>query len=315
MKVAIFFDGKNFHAGWRSRGGGVRVDFDRLARWLVDQAGRGELWSATYYTGIETGERADEDGQRKLSAFLDILELVPGFFVRRFARRDVSNTCNDCGAENHYSHEKGVDTSLVADIILTAARGLADVVVLVSGDADLLPAVEGARGLGAKVYVATWGGLGLSQRLRRAAFDHIDLLGGMPSFQDASARDAAPRDATPPTASDEDAAATEATEGDAITEGDAPAPSPAQARDRVIDELARAEEWFDGGYVGLNYFLTRWKSPVMPADPDHRRRLLYELVDEDAVEIYEIDGNMAVRALDTEEDGDSDSDSAPGEVG
>ena len=291
MKVAIFFDGKNFHAGWRSRGGGVRVDFDQLARWLVGQVGSGEFWSATYYTGVETGERADDDGQRKLSAFLGILELVPGFFVKRFARRDVNSSCNECGAENHSSHEKGVDTSLVADIILTTARGLTDVVVLVSGDADLLPAVESARDLGAKVYVATWGGLGLSQRLRRAAFDHIDLLEGMPFFQDADPCDAPP-----------------ATAPEAITEDDAP--SAAMARDRVIDELTRAEEWFDGGYVGLNYFLTRWKSPVMPTDPDHRRRLLYELVDEGAVEIYEIDGNMAVHALATKED----SDGAPGEV-
>jgi len=279
MRVAIFFDGKNFHAGWRSRGGGARVDFARLAAWLVERAGPGALWSATYYTGVESGDRAEEDGQRKLSSFLDMIEVLPGFFVRRFHRRSLSSTCDACGAESHYSHEKGVDTALVADVLLTAARGVADVVVLVSGDADLLPAVNGARDLGAKVFVSTWGGMGLSQRLRRAAFDHIDLLDGLARFQD---RDGAP-DAAPD------------------APGDA-APDAEAERAQVLDELARAEEWFDGGYVGLNYFLTRWKSPTMSPNPDHRRRLLYELVDAGAVEIYEIDGNMAVRALAPEDE-------------
>ena len=64
---------------------------------------------------------------------------------------------------------------MVADMLRLAAVGAFDILVLMSGDADHAPAVEGVRALGRQAYVATWGGIGLSRRIRRAAFDHIDL--------------------------------------------------------------------------------------------------------------------------------------------
>ena len=56
MRVAIFFDGKNFHAGYRARAsGGLRIDFPRMAQWLVERAGGSTLWAAHYYTGVVRG--------------------------------------------------------------------------------------------------------------------------------------------------------------------------------------------------------------------------------------------------------------------
>lgn len=71
---------------------------------------------------------------------------------------------------------------MVADMLSLAAVGGLDVAVLVSGDADHAPAVEGARGLGKKVIVATWGRYGLSSRITKAAFSHIDLSAGVELF-------------------------------------------------------------------------------------------------------------------------------------
>ena len=53
MRVALFFDGKNFYSGWRDAANGRRIDFVRLSEWLVKRAGGTYLWGAHYYTGVE----------------------------------------------------------------------------------------------------------------------------------------------------------------------------------------------------------------------------------------------------------------------
>lgn len=293
MRVAIFFDGKNFHAGWRSQADGVRVDFPALAAWLVEKTGGSSLWSANYYTGVEYGERADDDGQRKLASFLNMLDLQPGYFVQRFPRRMTSSVCESCGAESRYTQEKEVDTTLVADMVRTAGLGAADIFVLVSGDTDHAPAIEAVRALGRQAYVATWGGFGLSGRLRGAAFDHVDLLEGISRFTD----DSEPSPESPGDAGRSDGFEVIA-EGplvDGVVDGGSPVNTDAHAQ--IARELRRAEEWFEGGYVGLNYFLTRWKSPVLDSSPEVRRKLLHQLAEEGLVDIYEVDGAMAVRSM------------------
>ena len=58
MKVALFFDGKNFYSGWRERASRQPLDFTALSRWLVRRVGGDILWGSYYYTGIETGPSA-----------------------------------------------------------------------------------------------------------------------------------------------------------------------------------------------------------------------------------------------------------------
>jgi uncharacterized LabA/DUF88 family protein len=179
-----FFDGKNFHSGWRDEASGRRLTFPKLSKWLVERVGGSLLWGAYYYTGIEMGPASVTEGQKKLAGFLDMLELQPGFFVKRFPRKTTMFQCAACGAENRYTQEKEVDTTMVADMLRLAAVGAFDVLVLVSGDSDHAPAVEGVRAIGRQAYVSTWGRAGLSARLRKAAFDHIDLMEGLSSFED-----------------------------------------------------------------------------------------------------------------------------------
>ena len=158
MRVAIFIDGKNFYAGWKDRAGGRRIDFGEMARWVVTRAGGQALWGAYYYTGVETGPAASTEGQLKLTGFLDMLEMQPGFFVERFPRKANTFQCAACGAENRYTQEKEVDTTMVADMLRFAAVDAFDVLVLMSGDADYAPAIEGVRAIGKQAFVATWGG-------------------------------------------------------------------------------------------------------------------------------------------------------------
>ena len=267
MRVSLFFDGKNFYSGWRDAANGRRIDFVRLSEWLVKRSGGTYLWGAHYYTGVEptTSQPAGEP-QQKLAGFLDVLETQPGYFVYRFPRKTHKVSCQKCSSEIRYTHEKEVDTTMVADMLRYAAVNAFDICVLMSGDADYAPAVEGVRALGKQVWVASWGGAGVSQRVRRAAFDHIDLLEGLSFFERAGTREGNPKTTNLKPMTPEERA---------------------HAHGLFLDELKVAEERFDGGYVGLGYFVSRWRSTSLDPSPDVRRRILDELVAAGRVEIYE----------------------------
>lgn len=292
MRVSIFFDGKNFYAGWREQAYGQRLQFTRLARWLVQRVNGSTLVGCDYYTGVETGEEANSDGQKKLAGFLDMLELQPGYFVHRFPRKTRTFRCAECGAENRFSQEKEVDTAMVADMVRLAAVNAFDIMILVSGDADYSSAVEAVRQFGKVVYVVSWGGTGLSFQLRKVAFDHIDLLEGLADFED----NTPPWTPPDPTAS----GANPLAEGE---DGEFPSPSPSGSlpappqdlADVFVEQLRLAEASFKGGYVGANYFVTRWKGPGFDASSYDKRRVLDHLVKEEIVDLYEVDGNKALR--------------------
>ncbi len=356
MRVCIFFDGKNFHSGWRDEASGRRLTFPKLSKWLVERVGGSLLWGAYYYTGIEMGPASVTEGQKKLAGFLDMLELQPGFFVKRFPRKTTMFQCANCGAENRYTQEKEVDTTMVADMLRLAAVGAFDVLVLVSGDSDHAPAIEGVRAIGRQAYVSTWGRAGLSARLRKAAFDHIDLMEGLSFFEDSdgalppvppapepryTTEDLPPTtpavllNASPvvslaaPVASSKDSSSlvpsvlpaplvsmgTSLGEDEtneqqsqhennvvfaasaAFVAGANPSYEPTEEEVYFIEELRAAERRLRNGYVGANYFVTRWQSSRLDPSPDARRRMLEHLVTTGLIEVYHaVDGNAALRA-------------------
>ena len=70
--------------------------------------------------------------------------------------------------------EKGIDVVLALDLAFGAANGQFDVVVLFSGDSDLLPALERAHSLGVSCEVAAWRGGGRRQpRKSYIAWEHL----------------------------------------------------------------------------------------------------------------------------------------------
>lgn len=302
MRVALFIDGKNFYAGWKDKAGGRRIDFREMASWLVHRAGGSSLWGAYYYTGVETGPGASSEGQLKLTGFLDMLEMQPGFFVERFPRRTQSFICANCGCENRYTQEKEVDTTMVADMLRFAAVDAFDILVLMSGDADHAPAVEGVRAIGKQAHVATWGGAGLSSRIRRVAFDHIDLLEGLPHFGRID-------EGIPPSGPCSSVLADLVSPSSRAfvrvdSEGREPPSEPPtpQTRTLFLEELRRAQDKFHGGYVGANYFVTRWASEALADNPETRRRVLDALVLDGLIEVYDApDGKKAIRVRDGQE--------------
>jgi uncharacterized LabA/DUF88 family protein len=285
MRVALFFDGKNFYSGWREAAKGCRIDFARLADWLVHKAHGQTLWGAYYYTGIDdTTQQGPTDAQQKLAGFLDMLETQPGFFVHTFKRKVGSITCADCGSENRYVLEKEVDTTMVANMVQMAAQNSFDALVLMSGDADYAPAIKAVRQFGKQAFIASWGGTGVSKRIRSAAFGHIDMLEGLEQFKREPGPD---EDSHSPYVNDHESNLEIST----VT-GDI-------SMDSFLAELQQAQNKFSGGYVGLGYFLTRWRSAHLDTTPDNRRMVLDKLLAKGFVETYNApDGALAIRVSD-----------------
>lgn len=298
MRTALFFDGKNFYSAWRDQTNRQPLDFVKLSHWLVAEAGGSRLWAAHYYTGIESGAEADSPGQQSLSRFLDWLDEEPGYFVQRLPRRVRSLTCDHCNEAVRYTEEKEVDTTLVADLVRLAAINAYDIAVLISGDGDFASALEATRALGKQTYIATWGKAGLSSRLRRAAYHHLDLLDGLPIFgKDFAPPRPAPRpDPTPPVAAAL-SLPTLASAAAAVGAQELDAELPEHLA-HFLDELRRAEGHFRdrGGYLGANYFVTRWVSDYLPPSLDTRREYLTTLESLGRLEVYETEsGDRAIR--------------------
>ncbi|MCP1388688.1 NYN domain-containing protein [Corynebacterium sp. TA-R-1] len=80
--------------------------------------------------------------------------------------------------------QKGVDTRLVADLVLNATRGQFSDFVLVSGDADMIPGVQEAADMGIRVHLYGFGWDSMSSALRHAC-DTTTIIDPREDFSDA----------------------------------------------------------------------------------------------------------------------------------
>src|SRR2546422_9455393 len=126
MKVAIFFDGQNFYRSLLRYDESLRVDYDRLATWITQQAGGANaLFSgAYYYVGVSP------DAPPLVEGFLKGLDLRPGYFVNRQLRVRRAGRCPGCGKENEYTTGQLEDSRLVAGLIHHAAYNALDAACL-----------------------------------------------------------------------------------------------------------------------------------------------------------------------------------------
>ncbi|WP_448377647.1 NYN domain-containing protein [Fervidobacterium sp.] len=148
-RVAVFVDGSNLYVELRRRGF-LPVDMTALA-WTL--AG-GRPASMRFYTApFAKGHEAFTHTLQK-----------KGWLV-------VEGRSTPRG-------EKGVDVGLAVDLVLAAAGGLYDRAVLISGDGDLVRAVEAARELGLEVVVAQFQDA-IAQDLARVASE-VRLLEALP---------------------------------------------------------------------------------------------------------------------------------------
>lgn len=172
-RTRVFIDFWNFQLSWNDRAGEARIDWPKVPRVLLDE-GKKRLEAA----GVDEPLTLEETivyasynplTEGNLKRWLDtFLDKQPGFRVKTRERRPKPRTirCTDCGHEHEncsecdaplrWAPEKGVDTAIVTDLLSLASESVLDVGIVLSSDADHIPAVEWVQGRGLKVINATW---------------------------------------------------------------------------------------------------------------------------------------------------------------
>lgn len=171
--VRIFVDYWNFQLQWDDRTGRStekRCDWPKLpvtlaaaAQACAPQLGPLQVDDTRVYASVNPLTEANL--RRWLDNFLD---RQPGFrvFVRERQARKRPIHCRKCGTETAdcpHCHapferaiEKGTDAAILTDMFSLAWEQAYEVAILVSGDADMVPAVEKIQDRGLKVINATW---------------------------------------------------------------------------------------------------------------------------------------------------------------
>lgn len=126
------------------------------------------------------------EGMKHKSFIENTLSKYPGIQVQCRMRKPKSNrycrkcdasvtpVCPNCGDPLTGTTEKGVDTAIATEMIRLAWEGAYDVAVLVSLDADLVPAAQFLDAKGRKVIQARIPPKG--EDLRKACWSSIDLM-------------------------------------------------------------------------------------------------------------------------------------------
>ena len=190
VRTKIFIDFWNFQLAWRDyhRQQGVTervsIPWDRtLYEVLVKHVDTKAIYSGTHvYASIDPLKPGDS----KLRHFLrNVMSGFPGYSVTIKERRPRSplncshsdcrapvDVCPKCKRKVTRSVEKGVDTALVTDLIQFASDGLFDSAVLVTADADFVPAVQFIQSRTSKQVVHAYF-KPQGQELRNACWTHL----------------------------------------------------------------------------------------------------------------------------------------------
>lgn len=183
MRARVFVDFWNFQLGWNEAAGrdaGGRVihcDWSKLPGVLIDAAD-GLLAAAGNPPGLtleetivhaSVNDSAANSQEARLRTWLTTwLDRQPSFDVkirtRKPRRRTIRcrscstdiGTCPHCSTALTSAAEKGVDAALVTDLLSLAWQNAYDVAILLSGDADYIPAIEYVQSQGLKVINAAW---------------------------------------------------------------------------------------------------------------------------------------------------------------
>lgn len=193
-RTRVFIDFWNFTLNWRDRAGEDRIDWTAVPRVLLHEAKK-KLEIAGMTESLQLEETlvyaSYEQDDKKLKGWLDSwLNRQPSFNVKARERRSKPRKihCSSCGNHNEkcqfcseplrWAPEKGVDTAIVTDLLALAGENAYDVAILLSSDADHIPAVEWIQARGRKVINATWANHGFD--LKTTCWADIELDSVMP---------------------------------------------------------------------------------------------------------------------------------------
>jgi uncharacterized LabA/DUF88 family protein len=193
-RVRIFIDFWNFQLSWNQRAADKKCDWTALPRTglaaaaaclaSVGQHGSLDLEETLLYASVDP--EADAGLKGWLTNFLD---RQPSWRVsvserRRQPRslycrhcRAKTECCPQCQKPYFGKPEKGVDAAIVTDLLSLAWQDAFDIAILITSDADFVPAVERVQEKGLKVINGGWAGRG--HHLKTACWAHFEFDGLM----------------------------------------------------------------------------------------------------------------------------------------
>ena len=156
----IFIDGSNFYHCAKMNLGRTDIDFHRLGQKLT---GDRKLIRIYYYNVALDQEEAPEKS-REQDRFFQRLRETPYITIKlgRLVRKGGTR------------FEKGIDVKIAVDLVSHCYRDTYDTAVLVSGDSDLVSAVEEIKRSDKHIELAFFH-KGLSPMLREACDRHVPL--------------------------------------------------------------------------------------------------------------------------------------------
>lgn len=142
VKVITYIDGYNlYHSliskGWKQY---LWLDLTKFSQRLLRF--NQELVMTKYFTSRTTGSKAKRQRQTKyIEALgtLNYLEISEGRF------QDEPEKCPKCKQTYTIPKEKKTDVNIAADMICDAFNNKFEIAILVTADADLVPAIEAIR--------------------------------------------------------------------------------------------------------------------------------------------------------------------------
>ncbi len=142
-RVAIFIDGSNLYHNLKRYK--IKNKFEEIIKKVETKR---EIVDIFYYTAL-LDKLIDENGYNKHKKFLDKIKKIANFNVVLCTLRKMilENGSVDFAI-------KGDDVYLATDLIKGSYENLYDVAIIISGDADFIPAIKLAQKNGKKVINA-----------------------------------------------------------------------------------------------------------------------------------------------------------------
>lgn len=137
-RVTILIDGSNFYFKLKDIGLQNQLNFD-FSSFCSFLAHKSKVVSKKYYIG-----KIRTDGTKKMNAFHANQQRLFQHLKGHGFRYELGYLLKT----NSKFHEKGVDVNIAVDILVNSYENLADKIIVISSDSDLLPAIIKAKELG-----------------------------------------------------------------------------------------------------------------------------------------------------------------------
>lgn len=141
-KVTIFIDGSNLYHSFISSFGSPKINIEYFCKKISDD---NKIVRINYYTA-PLNKIDNPEAYKAQQKFLAKIQKTPKLFVVFGRMEKRGNTIV----------EKGVDVKLAVDLIIGATKNEFDTAILVSNDADFVPAIKAIQELGKKVVNITF---------------------------------------------------------------------------------------------------------------------------------------------------------------